>query len=86
MFIFAGVEMFHKILEEGFAGDQVGALVRGVKKDEISRGMILAKPGTVKLQDNLETQVKKKNSYTSIKTKPICKNKVIYSSLGIHFN
>lgn len=49
--------MYHKILEEAHAGDQVGALLRGIKKDDVLRGMILAKPGTVKLQDNIEAQV-----------------------------
>lgn len=51
-----GVEMFHQILEEAQAGDQLGALVRGVKRDDIKRGMVMAKPGTVKAQDHVETQ------------------------------
>ena len=42
-----GVEMFRKELDEGQAGDNVGLLLRGVKKEEIERGMVLAKPGTV---------------------------------------
>ncbi len=49
--------MFHQILEESQAGDQLGALVRGIKRDDIRRGMVMAKPGTVKAQDNLEAQV-----------------------------
>jgi elongation factor Tu len=49
--------MYHKILEEAQAGDQLGALLRGVKRDEIRRGMFVAKPGTMKAFDNLETQV-----------------------------
>ncbi len=52
-----GIEMFHKILEEAQAGDQLGALVRGIKRDEIRRGMTLAKPGTMKAHDNIEAQV-----------------------------
>lgn len=52
-----GVEMFHQILEEAHAGDQLGALVRGVKRDDIRRGMVMAKPGTVKAVDNIEAQV-----------------------------
>ncbi|XP_059484139.1 elongation factor Tu, mitochondrial [Neocloeon triangulifer] len=52
-----GVEMFHQILEEAHAGDQVGALVRGVKREDVKRGMILAKPGTMKAADNVEGQV-----------------------------
>ncbi|KAJ8984811.1 hypothetical protein NQ317_013009 [Molorchus minor] len=49
--------MFHQILEEAQAGDQVGALVRGLKRDDVKRGMVMAKPGTVKSYDNIETQV-----------------------------
>lgn len=52
-----GVEMFHQILEEAQAGDQLGALVRGVKRDDIKRGMVMCKPGSVKAHDNLEAQV-----------------------------
>ena len=42
-----GVEMFRKILQTGEAGDNVGALLRGTKKDEVQRGQVLAKPGTI---------------------------------------
>ncbi len=42
-----GVEMFRKTLKEGLAGDNVGLLLRGVEKDNIERGMVIAKPGTV---------------------------------------
>ena len=52
-----GVEMFHQILEEAQAGDQLGALVRGLKRDDIKRGMIMCKPGTVKAADQVEAQV-----------------------------
>lgn len=52
-----GVEMFHQILEEAQAGDQLGALVRGVKRDDIKRGMVMCKPGTVKGHDQVEAQV-----------------------------
>lgn len=52
-----GVEMFHQILDEAQAGDQLGALVRGVKRDEIKRGMVMCKPGSVKALDQLEAQV-----------------------------
>ncbi|XP_017090764.2 elongation factor Tu [Drosophila bipectinata] len=52
-----GVEMFHQILEEAQAGDQLGALVRGVKRDDIKRGMVMCKPGSVKALDQLEAQV-----------------------------
>lgn len=49
--------MFHQILDEAQAGDQVGALVRGVKRDDIKRGMVMCKPGTVKGHDHVEAQV-----------------------------
>lgn len=52
-----GVEMFHQILDEAQAGDQLGALVRGVKRDDIRRGMVMAKPGSVKANDQIEAQV-----------------------------
>ncbi len=42
-----GVEMFRKILDEGIAGDNVGCLLRGTKRDEVERGQVLAKPGTI---------------------------------------
>lgn len=42
-----GVEMFRKILDEGRAGDNIGVLLRGVAKDEVERGMVLAKPGSI---------------------------------------
>lgn len=48
-----GVEMFHQILDQAQAGDQLGALVRGMKRDEVRRGMILSKPGTYKLVDHV---------------------------------
>ncbi len=43
-----GVEMFRKILDEGRAGDNVGCLLRGTKKDDVERGQVLSKPGTIK--------------------------------------
>jgi len=52
-----GVEMFHKILDEAQAGDQLGALVRGVKRDDIKRGMVMCKPGSVTANDQVEAQV-----------------------------
>jgi elongation factor Tu len=45
--VVTGVEMFRKLLDEGQAGDNVGLLLRGVGKEEIERGMVLAKPGTI---------------------------------------
>ncbi|MBU1139927.1 MAG: elongation factor Tu [Proteobacteria bacterium] len=43
-----GVEMFRKLLDEGMAGDNIGALLRGTKRDDIERGQVLAKPGSIK--------------------------------------
>ena len=51
-----GVEMFKKQLDEGLAGDNVGLLVRGLKRDEVSRGQILAKPGTQKTATKFECE------------------------------
>jgi elongation factor Tu len=45
--VVTGVEMFRKLLEYGEAGDNIGCLLRGTKKDEIERGQVLAKPGSV---------------------------------------
>jgi elongation factor Tu len=42
-----GVEMFRKLLDQGQAGDNVGVLIRGIKKDEVERGQVLAKPGSI---------------------------------------
>src|SRR5690606_18378355 len=52
-----GVEMFRKILEEGRAGDNIGALLRGVKKDDVERGQVLAKPGSVLPHKNFTAEV-----------------------------
>jgi elongation factor Tu len=51
------VQMFHKSLDEGKAGDQLGALLRGVKRDEVRRGMVVCEPGTVKSHSNFKAQV-----------------------------
>jgi elongation factor Tu len=45
--VVTGVEMFRKILDEGQAGDNIGALLRGTAKEEVERGQVLAKPGTI---------------------------------------
>ena len=52
-----GLEMFQKTLDESVAGDNVGVLLRGVQKDEIERGMVLAKTGTIKPHTKFESQV-----------------------------
>jgi elongation factor Tu len=45
--VVTGVEMFKKLLDEGRAGDNVGLLLRGVEKDEVERGQVIAKPGSI---------------------------------------
>jgi elongation factor Tu len=45
--VVTGVEMFKKLLDEGQAGDNIGALLRGTEKDDVERGMVLAKPGSI---------------------------------------
>jgi elongation factor Tu len=52
-----GLEMFQKTLDEGFAGDNIGILLRGVQKTDIQRGMVLAKPGTIKPHKRFEAEV-----------------------------
>ncbi len=52
-----GVEMFQKILERGEAGDNVGVLLRGIDKKELQRGMVLAKPGSIKPHTKFEAEV-----------------------------
>jgi elongation factor Tu len=52
-----GVEMFRKILDEGRAGDNIGALLRGTKKEEVERGQVLAKPGSITPHTEFEAQV-----------------------------
>ncbi|MGD8319157.1 MAG: elongation factor Tu [Gemmatimonadota bacterium] len=55
--VVTGVEMFRKLLDEGVAGDNVGLLLRGVGKDEIERGQVLAKPGTVTPHTKFKAEV-----------------------------
>jgi elongation factor Tu len=52
-----GVEMFNKTLDEGIAGDNVGCLLRGVKRDEIQRGQVLSKPGSITPHTKFEAEV-----------------------------
>ena len=52
-----GVEMFRKLLDEGRAGENVGALLRGVKREEVERGQVLAKPGSIKPHTKFESEV-----------------------------
>ena len=52
-----GVEMFRKLLDEGQAGDNIGALLRGIDKDEVQRGQVLAAPGSITPHTEFEAQV-----------------------------
>ncbi len=52
-----GVEMFHKFLDQGQAGDNVGVLLRGTKKEDVQRGQVLCKPGSITPHTNFEGQV-----------------------------
>ena len=45
--VVTGVEMFHKLLDEGMAGDNLGLLLRGIERDDVERGMVIAKPGSI---------------------------------------
>ena len=55
--VVTGIEMFHKMLDEATAGDNVGALLRGVNREEVERGQVLAKTGSVKPHTNFKAQV-----------------------------
>jgi elongation factor Tu len=55
--VVTGVEMFRKILDEGQAGDNLGCLLRGTKREEIERGQVLAKPGSITPHTQFEAEV-----------------------------
>jgi elongation factor Tu len=55
--VVTGVEMFRKILDEGEAGDNVGCLLRGIERDEVERGQVLAKPGSITPHTEFEAEV-----------------------------
>ncbi|MCL4359921.1 elongation factor Tu [Patescibacteria group bacterium] len=55
--VVTGVEMFRKLLDEGQAGDNIGVLLRGIEKDQVERGQVLAAPGTVKPHTEFEAEV-----------------------------
>jgi elongation factor Tu len=55
--VVTGVEMFRKLLDEGQAGDNVGCLLRGVKREEVERGQVLAAPGSITPHTNYEAEV-----------------------------
>ncbi|AKC60709.1 elongation factor Tu [Blochmannia endosymbiont of Camponotus (Colobopsis) obliquus] len=55
--ICTGVEMFRKLLDEGRAGENIGVLLRGTKRDDVERGQVLAKPGSIKPHSQFESEV-----------------------------
>ncbi|HYM50758.1 MAG TPA: elongation factor Tu [Candidatus Limnocylindrales bacterium] len=55
--VVTGVEMFHKLLDSGQAGDNIGCLLRGTKREQVERGQVLAKPGSIKPHTEFESQV-----------------------------
>jgi elongation factor Tu len=55
--VVTGVEMFRKLLDQGQAGDNIGCLLRGIDRDEVERGMVLAKPGSITPHTTFEVQV-----------------------------
>ena len=55
--VVTGVEMFHKLLDQGQAGDNVGLLLRGVEREDIERGQVLCKPGSIKPHTEFESEV-----------------------------
>ncbi|HHW49267.1 MAG TPA: elongation factor Tu [Clostridiaceae bacterium] len=55
--VVTGVEMFRKLLDQAVAGDNIGALLRGIQRDEVERGQVLAKPGSIKPHTHFEGQV-----------------------------
>jgi len=52
-----GVEMFHKLLDQGIAGDNIGCLLRGIERQEVERGMVLSKPGSIKPHTTFQGEV-----------------------------
>jgi elongation factor Tu len=69
-----GVEMFRKLLDEGMAGDNIGALLRGTKKEDVERGQVLCKPGSITPHTNFEGQVYVLNKEEGGRHKPFFNN------------
>lgn len=66
----SGIEMFRKIMDEATAGDNIGIMARGLKKDEVERGMIMCKPGSIKQHQKFQAQVRKQPLFFSISFPP----------------
>jgi elongation factor Tu len=72
--VVTGVEMFRKLLDEGRAGDNIGALLRGTKKEEVERGQVLCKPGSITPHTNFEANVYVLNKEEGGRHKPFFTN------------
>merc|ERR1711953_10443 len=77
----AGIEMFHKTLEEAKAGDQMGILLKGLKRDDVRRGMLVAKKNSVKQYDNFDAQVYLLTKDEGGSTAPLTDGKQVLLSL-----
>jgi elongation factor Tu len=69
-----GVEMFRKLLDEGRAGDNIGALLRGTKKEEVERGQVLCKPGSITPHTQFTAEVYVLNKEEGGRHKPFFTN------------
>src|SRR5687767_15873194 len=63
--VVTGVEMFRKLLDQGQAGDNIGALLRGIDKEEVERGQVLAKPGSIKPHKKFKAEDRKSTRLNS---------------------
>ena len=69
-----GVEMFRKLLDQGEAGDNIGALLRGIKKEDVERGQVLCKPGSITPHTDFEANVYVLNKEEGGRHKPFFNN------------
>src|SRR4029079_1931923 len=70
--VVTGVEMFKKLLDQGEAGDNVGLLLRGIEKDDVERGQVLAKPGSIKPHTKFKGEVYILSKDEGRRHTPIC--------------
>ena len=85
MYVYTGLETFKHDLEVGQAGDQLGALVRGVKREDVRRGMVLCPPGTVTSQTQLKGQVRPDPAVTNHLSSCVCVCVCVCVLLGIYY-
>ena len=72
--VVTGIEMFHKLLDSAEAGDNIGVLLRGIQRNEIERGQVLAKPGTIKPHTKFKGEVYVLTAKEGGRTKPFVSN------------